>query len=403
MKRNDHLLACVAVALFLTGCARQSASSDRAQPDPIAVRIATPTHVQVPAEVVVSGTVETPSEPTSVGFLIAGKVIRVGPREGDFVKAGEVLAVIDPADYQFAVEAAIAQTALARAQNEKASVSARPEVVEQARANLSQAEDEFQRMKTLYERKSLAPNDFKKYETAHTNAQQQYGQAKDGAQLEDKAAAKATLEQAEAAERTARKRLSDATLIAPVSGFVSKRNIEAGAMASPGTAIFTIVELDPVEIQVGVPETDVRLVHRGQRVIVTASARPGISFSGRVRLVNVSADSQTRTFMVRITVPNPKAGLLVGMIAEARILGNETRDVLTLPGQSLVRDPQGAPQVFVYFPNEKRVYAKRVTTGEVMDRDVQIVDGVKDSDSVVVAGQQLVREGSVVSAKEEKP
>jgi multidrug efflux pump subunit AcrA (membrane-fusion protein) len=398
----DHLSACVIVALFFSGCGRQSASAGRGQPDPIAVRVATAKHVRLPAEVVVSGTVETPSQPTSVGFLVPGKVIRVGPREGDFVKAGEVLAVIDPADYRFAVEAATAQTSLARAQNERASVSARPEMVEQARANLSQAEDEFQRMKTLYERKSLAPNDFKKYETAHTNAQQQYGQAKDGAQREDKAAAKAALEQAEAAERIARKRLSDATLIAPLSGFVSKRNIEEGAMASVGTAVFTIVELDPVEIQVGVPETDVRLVHKGQQAIVTVSARPGMSFTGRVRLVNVSAESQTRTFMVRITVPNPRGALLVGMIAEARILGSETRDVLTLPGQALVRDPQGAPQVFVYFPNEKRVYAKRVTTGEVMDRDVQIVDGVKDTDSIVVAGQQLLREGSVVSAKEER-
>ena len=173
-------------------------------------------------------------------------------------------------------------------------------------------------------------------------------------------------------------------------------------MASSGTAVFTIVELDPVEIQVGVPETDVRLVHRGQQVIVTVSARPGMTFSGKIRLVNVSAEAQTRTYMVRITVPNPRSALLVGMIAEARILGNETRDVLTLRGESLVRDPQGAPQVFVYFPNEKRVYAKRVTAGEVMDRDVQIVDGVKDSDSIVVAGQQLLREGSVVNAKGEK-
>jgi multidrug efflux pump subunit AcrA (membrane-fusion protein) len=389
--------------LSLGGCARQNASADHAQPDPIAVRVATPKHVRVPAEVAVSGTVETPSEPTSVGFLVSGKVIRVVPREGDFVKAGEVLAVIDPADYQFAVEAAIAQSSLARAQNEKASVSARPEVVEQARANLSQAEDEFRRMKTLYDKKSLAPNDFKKYETAYTNAQQQYAQAKEGAQQEDKAAAKAALEQAEAAERTARKRLSDSTLVAPVNGFVSKRSIEAGAMASPSTPVFTIVELDPVEIQVGVPETDVRLVHRGQQAIVTVSARPGMSFSGRVRLVNVSAETQTRTYMARITVPNPKGALLVGMIAEARILGSETVDVLTLPGQSLVRDPQGAPQVFVYFPNEKRVYAKRVTAGGVMGRDVQIIDGVKDGDWIVIAGQQLVREGSVVSAKEEKP
>ena len=401
-----HYLRTLFVAVFtlsISGCARQSASADRAQPDPIAVRIATPKHVRVPAEVVVSGTVETPSAPTSIGFLVSGKVIRVVPREGDFVRAGEVLAVIDPADYQFAVEAAIAQSALARAQSEKASVSARPEVVEQARANLSQAEDEFRRMKALYEKKSLAPNDFKKYETAYTNAQQQYAQAKDGAQQEDKTAAKASLEQAEAAERIARKRLSDSTLIAPISGFVSKRNIEEGAMASPGTPVFTIVELDPVEIQVGVPETDVRLVHKGQPAVVTASARPGMSFSGKVRLVNVSAEPQTRTYMVRITVPNPKGGLLVGMIAEARILGSETLDVLTLPGQSLVRDPQGAPQVFIYFPNEKRVYAKRVTAGGVMGRDVQIVDGVKDSDWIVVAGQQLVREGSVVGAKEEKP
>src|SRR3984893_4889671 len=389
-------------ALSLSGCARQSAATDRAQPDPIAVRVATPKHVRVPAEVLVSGTVETPSSPTTVGFLVSGKVIRVGPRESDFVKAGEVLAVIDPADYQFAVEATVAQSALARAQSEKASVSARMEVVEQARANLSQAEDEFRRMKTLYEKKSLTPNDFKKYETAYTNAQQQYGQAKEGAQHEDKAAAKAALEQAEAAERIARKRLSDSTLIAPISGFVSRRDIEEGAKASPDTPVFTIVELDPVEIQVGIPETDIRLVHRGQQAIVTASARPGISFSGKVRLVNVSAEPQTRTYMVRITVPNPKAGLLGGMISEARLLRNATRDVLTLPGQALVRDPQGAPQVFVYFPNEKRVYAKRVTVGGITDRDVQIIDGVKDSDSVVVAGQQLVREGSVVSATEEK-
>src|SRR3984893_5805028 len=389
-------------ALSLSGCARQSAATDRAQPDPIAVRVATPKHVRVPAEVLVSGTVETPSSPTTVGFLVSGKVIRVGPRESDFVKAGEVLAVIDPSDYQFAVEEARAQSALARAQSEKASVSARMEVVEQARANLSQAADEVRRMKTLYEKKSLTPNDFKKYETAYTNAQQQYGQAKEGAQHEDKAAAKAALEQAEAAERIARKRLSDSTLIAPINGFVSKRNIEEGAMASPGTPVFTIVQLDPVEIQVGVPETDVRLVHKGQQVVVTASAPPGISFSGKVRVVNVSAEPQTRTYMVRITVPNPRAALLVGMIAEARILGSETLDVLTLPGQSLVRDPQGAPQVFVYFPKEKRVYAKRVTAGGVMGKDVQITDGVKDSDSIVVAGQQLVREGSVVSAKEEK-
>jgi RND family efflux transporter MFP subunit len=319
------------------------------------------------------------------------------------VKAGEVLAMIDPADFQFSVESAAAQTALARAQFEKASVSARPEVVEQARANLSLAEDEFRRMKILSDRKSLAPNDFDKYQTALTNAQQQYEQAKQGAQKEDKDAAKAAWEQAQAAERIARKRLSDATLKAPISGFIAKRNVEPGAMAGPGAAVFTIVQMDPVEIQVGVPETDIRLVHRGQQAIVTASALPGVTFSGKVHLVNVSAEPQTRTYMTRITVPNREGRLLLGMIAEARILGDERIDVLTLPGTSIVRDPQGATQVYVYFANEKRVYARRVRAAGITGQEIQIVDGIKDTDWIVVAGQQRVREGSIVSAKEGNP
>src|SRR5437588_385935 len=173
-----------------------------------------------------------------------------------------------------------------------------------------------------------------------TNAQQQYEQAKQGAQREDKDAAKAAWEQAQAAERIARKRLSDATLLAPIGGFIAKRNIEPGAMASPSTSVFTIVKLDPVEIQVGIPETDIRLVHRGQKAIVTATALPGMSFSGQVHLVNVSAEPQTRTYMTRITVPNREGRLLVGMIAEARIVGDGQIDVLTLPGTSIVRDPQ---------------------------------------------------------------
>jgi len=400
---NTQHVQSIFVALWLLslpGCGTRNASADQTQPQPVTVRLAKPSHVRVAAEIDVSGTVETPAEPAKVGFQVSGKVIRVGPREGDFVKAGDVLAAIDPADYQFAVDSAAAQTALARAQYEKASASARPEIVEEARANLSQVEDEFRRMKTLYDNKSLAPNDFKKYETALTNAEQRYQQARQGAQREDKAAAKAALEQAEAAERIARKRLSDATLIAPAGGFIAKRNIEVGATAGPDASVFTIVELDPVEIQVGVPETDIRLVHQGQQVIVTASALPGMTFSGIVRLLNVSAEPQTRTYMVRIKVPNPKRTLLVGMIAEARILQNEKRDVLTLPGESVVRDPQGAPQVYVYFPADKKVYARRVKTGGITGQDVQISEGIKDDELVVVAGQQLVREGSLVSAKE---
>lgn len=87
------------------------------------------------------------------------------------------------------------------------------------------------------------------------------------------------------------------------------------------------------------------------------------------------------------------------MITEARIVGDGRVDVLTLPGTSIVRDPQSATQVYVYFPNEKKVYVRRVVTAGVTGQDIQIVDGLKDTDWIVVAGQQLVREGSIVNAK----
>jgi RND family efflux transporter MFP subunit len=301
------------------------------------------------------------------------------------------------------LDSAAAQTAVARAKLEKASVPARPEVVEQARASLSLAENELRRMRLLYDRKSLAQNDFERYQTTFTNAQQQYEQAKQGAQKEDKDAARASWEQAQAAERIARKRLSDATLTAPVSGFIAKRNIERGAVAATSLTAFTIVQLDPVEIRVGIPETDISMVHHGQHAIATASALPGVQFLGNVRLISVSAEPETRTYMARITVPNRENKLLVGMIAEVRIMNDADTDVLTLPATSIMLDPRGATFVYVYFPNDKRVYAKRVTAGAITRQDIQIVDGINDSDLIVIAGQQLVREGSTVSPTEAHP
>jgi len=107
--------------------------------------------------------------------------------------------------------------------------------------------------------------------------------------------------------------------------------------------------------------------------------------------------------MARIRVPNREAKLLVGMITEVRIVGNGQIDVLTLPGTSIARIRKARRSVYVYFPNEKKVYARRVVTTGISGQDIQIIDGIKDTDWIVVAGQQLVREGSIVNAKEVTP
>ena len=391
-------IACILLG-SLAGCSPRQ--DNAAGPAPTPVKVAQPRQFQAPAEVAVSGSVVSPENPSNVAFLVPGKVIRVGPREGDFVKSGQVLAAIDPADYAFGVDAAVAQVQLAKAVLDKAQAPARPEVLEQARVAFERAEDEYKRMKQLYDSKSLPPNDFQKFRAVYESTRQQYEQARAGGQKEDREQSRAAYEQAAAGERVARKRLADATLLAPIDGYVAGRSVEVGDMASAGRPVFQIVRLDPVEISVGVPETDIHLVRTGQKAGVRIPALPGRTFTGSVRVINVAADPSTRSYMVRIAVPNPQHVLRLGMIAEAQIQGDQPAQVMSLPGDAIVRDAAGASNVFLYFPDQGRVYARRVETGTVYGTEVQIKSGLTGTDRVVVAGQHKLREGAAVAVTEQ--
>jgi RND family efflux transporter MFP subunit len=256
-------------------------------------------------------------------------------------------------------------------------------------------------MKMLYDSKSLAPNDFQKYKAVYEHAKQEYEQAKAGGQKEDKALANASYNQAAAHLEIARKALSDATLCAPISGYIAKRSIEPGDTAAPGRTVFEILQIDPVEVNVGVPETDVHLVRIGQKADIAVPALPGKSCQGTVRVINVSADPNTRTYMTRVIVANPEHLLRVGMVAEATIRGDRTVSMATLPGDAVVRDAQGATQVYVYYPDQRRVYAKRVEIGAAVNKDVQVKSGLSGDELIVLAGQAKLKNGQVVSATEQ--
>jgi RND family efflux transporter MFP subunit len=173
--------------------------------------------------------------------------------------------------------------------------------------------------------------------------------------------------------------------------------VEPGDTAAQGHPVFEIVQMNPVEVNVGVPETDIHLIRIGQKAEITVPALPGKSFQGKVRIINVSADPGTRTYMARITVANPERLLRVGMVAEATIRGDRKVSIITLPGNAVVRDPQGATQVFVYYPDQRRVYAKRVEVGSLFDKDVEIRSGLAGDEWIVLEGQMKLRDGQDVS------
>jgi len=350
------------VFLVLDSCS-QGKNAEPSAGNAIPIKTGKVRHVQEREFVSVSGTVTSPDAAVQVSFLVSGKVIKVAPREGDYVKQGQLLAGIDPTDYTLSLQAAAAQ-------------------VGQAKVALDRSKDEYGRMKFLYESRSLAENDFEKYKAAWLSGKQQ-------------------VDQAIANQKLVQKRLSDASLYAPVAGFISRRSIEPGQIANPGNPAFEIVKLDPVEINVGVPETDIHLVRVGQTAAVAIPALPAQSFKGKVRVINVSADLNTRTYMTRIVVPNPAHILRIGMIAEARIEGDRMLDLMTLPAETILRESQGATIVFVYYPEQGRVYSKRVETGVVYGREIVIKSGLSGDETVVFAGQEKLRDGTMVSLVDE--
>ena len=339
--------------LLLAACGRSSQPQALAAPVPIVVAQAR--RIQEPERVSVSGVLASPCGSATAGFLVPGRVAEVLLREGEPVRKGQALALLETTALQHALDASHAQAMAAQ-------------------ALARQAEDEYQRMKQLFDSQSLAPNDFGKARAGREAALQQ-------------------AQQALAGEAIARKNLAEARLVAPVAGYIARRMVEPGVIVAAGQPVFELAVLDPIEVSVGVPETDLHLVRVGQQATVTVPAQPGRTFPGTVKVVNISADPASRTYLTRIRLANPGRTLKVGMVAEVAITGAQRVDMVVVPAEAIVRDPQGATLVYHYYPDQKRVFAKRVEVGVPVGRELQIRAGLKDRETIVVAGQNALRNG----------
>jgi RND family efflux transporter MFP subunit len=352
LKETDARALALAALFFsvavAAGCSSHAEASDEQPATATAVRVRQALAVERPAMINASGTVDA-NTTADVAFQVSGRIVRVAVEEGQIVRAGQLLAAIDPTDYQLSVQ--------------------------QASASATQAKGEYERMRQLFERGSLAPNDFQKFEAA--------------AQV---AAANASL---------ASERLGHTRLVAPISGVIARRGIDLGEMAAAGSPVFSIVAVDPVTIRVGIPESQIGLIRRNATATIAVGALAGQLFNARVTTIGVSADPASRTYPVKIDIPNPNRTLLPGMIAEAHISGNRITRALTIPGEAVVRDAEGATLVFIYFPAEQRVYSRRVTVGAPIDREIEITDGIAPGELVVIAGQERIRDGATVAATTE--
>lgn len=194
----------------------------------------------------------------------------------------------------------------------------------------------------------------------------------------------------------ARVRYSQAMVRSPINGVVNATYVEVGEFVDRGKPVAEIVNINPIRISVSVPEMDVRFLKPGDPALVTVDAFAGRQAMGKVDLVSFKADPVTKTFKVRVVIDNSDRSIRPGMIARVFFQRRIIPDALTVPLYAIV-DKGGDRLVFVDVGGVAQ--ARQIKIGIIHSDRVQITEGIKPGDRLIVVGQHDVEQGMRVTAK----
>lgn len=343
MKTIFRTMSVVAAVALAAGCgssnsktAEQTTVTEEVVPT---VSVAQVSLREVPQEATYTSTIQAFVK-NNIAPQTAGRISRILVDVGDFVKKGQVVAEMD-------------QTQLA-----------------QVELQLRNNETEFNRLKELYEVGGLSKSDLDAIEMAYKVSKTQYENLKE-----------------------------NATLVSPINGVITARNYDAGDMYAMSAPIYTVEQIVPVKLLVGISETDYSKVKKGDSVEITTDAIPGKTFYGKIRKIYPTVDPATRTFTVEVVVDNNYSTLRPGMFARATV-NFGTNNSVVIPDVAVVKQ-QGSGERFVYMLNDDgTVTYQKVVLGRRMGTEYEVLEGIADGAKVVVGGQIRLKDGIKVEVSE---
>ena len=338
----------LAATLGLASCSEEKAETKPVVRPVKVVEIAKATNVR---KLEFSGSVKSRTE-MNLGFRVAGKITERLVDIGDRVRPGDVLSRVDPTDYRLAVASA------------EASLAAADKAVETARLVNERAH-------ILYKKNAVPKAQVEQAQLAYDQA------------ASSRIAAASTLDQA-------RNQLSYADLKSDREGIVTAINADRGQVVSAGTPVLTVVADDEKEVQIAVPENDISEFRPGKLVKARFWSDEDLVLEGKVREVSGSADPQSRTFAVRVSLPdNPD--VLLGMTATVEAEVASGAGTITVPLSALA-EKDGDRIVWTVDRDAAIVHARPVEVADFTATGVGIVEGLKPGDLVVAAGTQFMTE-----------
>ena len=205
--------------------------------------------------------------------------------------------------------------------------------------------------------------------------------------------AQAKLAESRARQNIEEARLAKTKLFAPFAGVLGLRQVSPGDYIKEGQDIVNLEDIASLKLDVRVPETYLAEINLDQEVNMEVDAYPGRTFSGKVYAIDPRIDAQTRTVLLRASIPNDELLLRPGMFARVSLVLEQRTAALLIPEQALT--PKGEEQ-FVYRIVEGKALHSKVKTGQRRNGKVEILEGLNAGDTVVTAGQTKLRDGAAV-------
>jgi RND family efflux transporter MFP subunit len=352
-----NLAAVLSLALlFLEGaaCSREHSTTNAAPETVRGIDTLVVQRATIPSYYEAMGTVR-PVQSAQVAAQVMGTLVRVNVREGDRVSKGQLLAVIDDSQTRSSVDRAIA------GQN-----SAQQEI-SAADADFVLAESTLNRYQELFVKKSVSPHEFDEVKSRYEAAKARREMVRAG-----RAAADAAVAQTRSIQSFTQVR-------APFTGMVTAKFAELGNLAVTGTPLFVIEDMSNFRLETTVDESGLASVHLGENVPVTLDSLGAAQLNGKVVQILPSADTASRTFLVKIELPkNPS--IRSGLFGRARFRTG-TREALSVPQTALVQ--RGTMQGVYVLGSDQIASLRYVTIGRPEENSVEVLSGLNSGERIV--------------------
>jgi len=331
-----------------------------------------------PVSIMISGSLRSQST-VDIKSEVAGKLIAINFEEGDQVKRDQLLAEIDPANYQLAHDQAVAALGVAQAGLDRILVT------------LDHARREKERADNLLRTGGITEKD---RQAAVTGVKEAESQAK---------LSEAQIGQARTVVTIAEKALKDCRIFSPADGQVRRKFLDRGSLLAPGTPIYTLVDNARLELECPVPSHQLAAIRIGQRATFTTPTWGERIFEGTVSALNPMVEADNRSIKVILKIANPGGELRSGMFARGDIQVRIEKDACVIPRSAFVVEQEQATEGSVFVVAGGKAQRRTVQVGGARKDLLWISRGLVQGDLVIIDIGPSLRDGRAVRIGQDHP